>query len=171
MRWPKPPARSDVDQSATTNWRTPIARAQTPPARPQLEGIPKVADTVQGLFREALASAGLPPSTRLASVGVCSSGFLQPGPQEELKAALRERAPGLADSYLVENDGPGTLYTATGAAGGMVLIAGTGSMAQYMDGSGRTHNCGGWGHLFGDGSCAHAVSDALRVRVDPPPLY
>jgi N-acetylglucosamine kinase-like BadF-type ATPase len=51
----------------------------------------------------------------------------------------------------VDNDSPGSIYTAAGARGGMVLISGTGSMGQVIDAAGKPHNCGGWGHMFGDG--------------------
>ena len=46
----------------------------------------------------------------------------------------------------------------------MVIIAGTGSMGQVMDASGRTTNCGGWGHMFGDGEASDAWGERERER-------
>ena len=43
------------------------------------------------------------------------------------------------------------MFTAAGGAGGLVIICGTGTMAQLIDGEGKAYNCGGWGHMFGDG--------------------
>lgn len=84
--------------------------------------------------------------------GVCSSGFLQPGPQRELAEAMKATWPTLSGHYYVDNDCPGSVYTAAGDKGGMVIISGTGSMSQLIDPAGKAHNCGGWGHMFGDGT-------------------
>lgn len=83
--------------------------------------------------------------------GMCMSGFLQPSIQAELKAELTLQDPQLASYYYVDNDSPGCVYTAAGPAGGLVIISGTGSMGQLITGAGEVYNCGGWGHMFGDG--------------------
>jgi N-acetylglucosamine kinase len=72
--------------------------------------------------------------------------------------------PSLAKFYYVDNDSPGSIYTAAGPKGGMVLISGTGSMGQVINGkTGKATNCGGWGHLFGDeGSAYYIASNAVR---------
>ena len=80
------------------------------------------------------------------------SGFLEAGPQRALEALLRERHPWLAARYYIDNDSPGSIFTAAGGAGGCVIIAGTGSMGQLMEPGGRVVNCGGHGHMFGDGA-------------------
>lgn len=111
------------------------------------------------------------PSPPPHAQGVCSSGFLQPAVQEELKTALRARDGALATAYYVDNDSPGCVYTAAGGAGGMVIISGTGSMTMLIDRAGAAHNCGGWGHLFGDGAWFPGRvmgRDARRNRPAPP---
>jgi hypothetical protein len=55
----------------------------------------------------------------------------------------------------------GSVFTASGPRGGLVIICGTGSMAQLITPEGKTVNCGGWGHAFGDGA---------SKRVNPAPI-
>lgn len=74
--------------------------------------------------------------------------------------------PALAKSYYVDNDSPGSIYTAAGPKGGMVLISGTGSMGQVINGkTGKATNCGGWGHLFGDESSAYSIASGAVRRI------
>lgn len=69
---------------------------------------------------------------------------------------FRGADPHLAAHYYVNNDSPGSIFTASGDKGGVVIISGTGSMSEVIDAEGRSFTCGGWGHMFGDGasSCA-----------------
>jgi N-acetylglucosamine kinase len=125
-----------------------------------LIGIPAVAELIAELAKKALSAAGLPPPPPpegssppvFAALGACMSGFLEKGVQDNLEALFRKDYPWLASHYYIDNDSPGSIYTAAGDAGGCVLIAGTGSMGQFMAPSGSTVNCGGHGHMFGDGA-------------------
>ena len=141
-----------------------LARASGGGSNHYLVGLPAVCALLGQLAGEALAAAGLPPPPApgdaaaaaaaapvFAALGFCASGFLEPGPQRALEGLLRAAHPWLAASYYIDNDSPGSIYTAAGAAGGCVLIAGTGSMGQLMDASGAVVNCGGNGHMYGDG--------------------
>ena len=126
-----------------------------------LIGIPAVASLIAELSKSALVSAGLPvPSTDsppvFAALGACMSGALEKSVQATLVSHFRSNYPWLASHYYIDNDTPGSVYTAAGDAGGCVLIAGTGSMGQLIMPSGATVNCGGHGHMYGDGeSVAH----------------
>jgi N-acetylglucosamine kinase-like BadF-type ATPase len=122
-----------------------------------LVGLPAVAALLADLARAALQHAGisLPPAGAppvFAALGMCGSGFLEPAPQRALEALLRAEHPWLSSAYYIDNDSPGSIYTAAGAAGGCVIIAGTGSMAQLMGADGSVVNCGGNGHMYGDGA-------------------
>jgi N-acetylglucosamine kinase-like BadF-type ATPase len=122
-----------------------------------LVGLPAVCALLGELAAAALADAGLPRPTAatappvFTALGMCASGFLEAGPQRELEALLRAAHPWLAAAYYIDNDSPGSIYTAAGAAGGCVLIAGTGSMGQLLGADGAATNCGGNGHMYGDG--------------------
>jgi N-acetylglucosamine kinase-like BadF-type ATPase len=69
-----------------------------------------------------------------------------------------------ADRLEVVSDAEVALAGATGGAPGVVVIAGTGSMALARDAEGRTARAGGWGYLFGDeGGAFDIVRQALRA--------
>ncbi len=50
----------------------------------------------------------------------------------------------------VVHDSAAALMAATAGARGVIVIAGTGSVARGTDGSGKECRVGGWGHVFGD---------------------
>jgi glucosamine kinase len=88
-----------------------------------------------------LAAADLP----LPSLWVGLSGIDRPGAREELLSRLHP----LAGNIRLTNDAE-LIYGALDGGGGVVLIAGTGSIALGRDGAGVTTRAGGWGHLMGD---------------------
>lgn len=135
-----------------------IGRAAGSGSNHYLVGMPAVVELLASLAASALEAAGVarpaagaPPA--FASLGMCASGFLERGPQEALEASLRAAHPWLAAHYYIANDSEGSVFTAAGAAGGCVIIAGTGSMGQLITSDGRSVNCGGHGHAYGDGAC------------------
>lgn len=85
------------------------------------------------------------------------------GPED--KAALtRELVP--ADEYLITDDAHIALAGATAGGSGVVVIAGTGSIALGRNAGGRTARAGGWGYIFGDeGSAFDIVRQALRAAL------
>ncbi len=56
------------------------------------------------------------------------------------------------------NDGQVALAGATGGAPGVVVVAGTGSIAYGMDRPGRYLRCGGWGYIIDDEGSAYAIT-------------
>jgi glucosamine kinase len=105
------------------------------------------AQTVASLLREALAAAGLGESLPAVLYG----GFAGVGREEEARD-LRHELDRLriADEVVVVSDAAIALVDAFGDGPGIILIAGTGSIAfgRGMDGSHA--RCGGWGPAFGD---------------------
>ena len=115
------------------------------------------------LVKDALNKAGLDPSITLEALCLSLSGCEVTETIEELKGRIQELYPTLSKDYVVESDTVGTLATASGG-GGMVLIAGTGSNALLTNPDGTTGRCGGWGHMLGDEGAAYFV--AMRAGKD-----
>jgi len=61
---------------------------------------------------------------------------------------------------LVVHDSVNALMGATAGKPGLIVIAGTGSVARGMDGQGKEVRVGGWGHLFGDEGSAYWIGRA-----------
>jgi N-acetylglucosamine kinase len=78
------------------------------------------------------------------------SGFEQLEPRGQLLAFFRSQAHPVALHYRVMNDSEGSIFTAS-PTGGLVIIAGTGSIAQRITPEGASARCGGMGHMFSDG--------------------
>lgn len=99
------------------------------------------------LVKQAVAAAGhegvLP---RVVVAGV--SGVGRPNVQRALVAALEDLE--IADDIVVVGDGEIALYDAFGDGPGILLVAGTGSIAHGRSPSGVSARCGGWGPAVGD---------------------
>ena len=69
-----------------------------------------------------------------------------------------------AEHYLITHDAAIALAGATAGEPGMVVIAGTGSIAFGRNAAGKTARAGGWGYMFGDeGGAFDLVRQALRA--------
>lgn len=103
-----------------------------------------------------MSAAGLPEGT--AFEGACH-GLSGDWPEAHRVAA--KVVP--AETVTAASDTEVALEGAAGGEPGVVVVAGTGSMALARDLSGRTTRCGGWGYLFGDrGGAFDLVRQALR---------
>jgi glucosamine kinase len=111
------------------------------------------AELLVGLRREARDAAGLEGP----AAGLCAglAGVGNPTEREIVEAALaRER---VAERVLVISDGEAALHGALGGAAGVLLIAGTGSVAYGRGEDGRVLRCGGWGLFLGDEGSGYAI--------------
>jgi N-acetylglucosamine kinase-like BadF-type ATPase len=71
-----------------------------------------------------------------------------------------------SDIYRITHDAEIALAGATAGEPGVVVIAGTGSMAFGKNADGETARAGGWGYIFGDeGGAFDIVRQALRAVV------
>ena len=113
---------------------------------------------MQGLAA-AFKSAGLPPaplSDIALGLGVAGAGVAA------RHAAFLQADPGFALCVLC-NDGVTQLLGAHSGRAGIVVAAGTGSVAAARDEAGHTRQCGGWGYPVGDeGSGAWLGMQAMR---------
>lgn len=125
-------------------------------------GIPECANRIAQMVADAKQKANLSDDIRLRSLGLSLSGCEDEITNKRLEDEISTKQ--LADHYVICSDTLGSIATAT-AAGGMVLIAGTGSNAFLRNADGVTFNCGGWGHMLGDEGGAWWISHRMIKMV------
>jgi glucosamine kinase len=118
------------------------------------------AGIISDVVRRALAAAGK-LSGEVLVVGAAGAGR-QPE-QEELQQALRGEA--LADRVIVTTDIEVALAGAFGDGPGIVISAGTGSVAVGRDADGGLHRAGGYGWQMGDEGSGYAIGRAALGAV------
>jgi N-acetylglucosamine kinase-like BadF-type ATPase len=124
------------------------------------EGRAKFINAINASLRAACADAGLDAGA-IRFVSACLG--LSGGPAEK-QAILGEIL--ASDRILVTDDAPIALAGALAGEPGIVIIAGTGSIAFGRNAQGRTARAGGWGYLFGDeGGGFWIVREALRAAL------
>lgn len=92
----------------------------------------------------------------LAALGVASRGIWTRGERHALARRLRRFAP----RVIVISDVEAAYLAALGAVPGVLLLAGTGSIALGRDGRGRFTRAGGLGPLLGDDGSAFSIGRA-----------
>jgi N-acetylglucosamine kinase-like BadF-type ATPase len=123
------------------------------------EGRAKFVRALEGCVRDALDHAGIAAPIHEVHFEAACLG-LSGGPTNK-DALAREIVK--ATHYLITHDAAIALTGATGGTG-VVIIAGTGSIAFGRNVEGRTARAGGWGYAFGDeGSAFDLVRQALRA--------
>lgn len=111
------------------------------------------AHVLLAVIREAMVEAGWTQPAAALCAGLAGVGH--EAEREAVCAALAEA--GVAERVAVVSDGEIALEGALGEAPGILLIAGTGSVAYGRDERGRVERCGGWGMIVGDEGSAYAV--------------
>src|SRR5688500_9807460 len=105
------------------------------------------AHIISALLNQAMPSAGM-EGTRPRVVVAGVSGTGRPSVQRALRAALEDEE--ISEEVMVVGDGDVAMYDAFGEGAGVLVIAGTGSIAHGRGPSGATARCGGWGPAIGD---------------------
>lgn len=103
----------------------------------------------------ALQTAGLPPLHEAEFEAAC---FGMTG-ETVIKHQVLSRLI-MTPRLLVVHDSRNALMGATSGEPGLIVIAGTGSVARGMSSDGREFRAGGWGHLFGDEGSAYWIGRA-----------
>lgn len=156
----------DAGQSSTTaivagNDGTVLARGHAGPAdeigADSLST--RMRDALESALGDALAKAGLAADTMFESIVAGISGY--EGRVYGATPRLRARRTQLVHDAVIAHAG------ALGGKPGVVVIAGTGSVAYARFADGTTHVEGGWGYVFGDEGSAFwiarsAISAASR---------
>jgi glucosamine kinase len=114
------------------------------------------AGVLAGMVREALAEAG---ATQPAAALCAGLAGVDNSSEREAVLSLLHRA-GVAHRVLVCSDGEIALQGAIGSGPGLLLVAGTGSVAFGRSERGRVERCGGWGMLVGDEGSGYAIGRA-----------
>ncbi len=121
-------------------------------------------ESLQRSIREACAAAGIDPvEVNRACIGVAGAG------REEIATAVRKMVKEIISGEIeVVGDMAIALEAAFGAGPGVIVIAGTGSIAYGRNAHGETARAGGWGFAISDEGSAHwigraAVSNLLRA--------
>ena len=124
------------------------------------EGHAKFFSAVGGCLEEALQQAGLKAKeVRFAAACLGFSG----GPEDK-EAYSRELIQ--SAKFKITHDAEIALTGATAGKPGIIVIAGTGSMAFGRNANGQQARAGGWGYIFGDeGSGFDLTRRALRAAL------
>ena len=116
---------------------------------------------VEGVVRRLAREAGASLPADALVVGLAGAG--RAPLQEAVTATLREA--GLARRILVETDADIAFRDAFGAGPGILLVAGTGSVAWGRAEDGRRDRVGGWGPLLGDEGSGYTLGVEAMRRV------
>lgn len=135
------------------------------------EGLPGLVDprnpaasgfVIVTLLQQALHDAGVSAPVDTLCAGLAGVG----NEAERLAVADALSAGGIARRVHVVTDGEIALEGALGAEPGILLVAGTGSVAYGRAEDGRVERCGGWGWVMGDEGSAVAIArEALRAAL------
>jgi len=133
-----------------------IARGEAGPSNYQVVGIKRAKASILEAVNDALSSAGL----GLAKIKFKIACFGMAGldsPKDEKTITRFINGLGLAEESIVVHDSLIALYGVTLGKPGIILIAGTGSVAAGKNKDGTTARAGGWGHIIGDEGSAYDI--------------
>jgi N-acetylglucosamine kinase-like BadF-type ATPase len=137
-----------------------LAEARGGGANLQASGELEVEKVLHGVINQALVGAGAVPS----AICLGMAGVDRPRDADIVRGILL-RIGHRAQPYVV-NDALIALEAGVPAAEGVVVVAGTGSIAYGRDARGRAARAGGWGYVLGDeGSGYWLGRQALRAVV------
>jgi glucosamine kinase len=114
------------------------------------------ADLLVSLVREAALAAGFEGPALALCAGLAGVGNRT---EREIVERTLARS-GVAGHVAVRSDGETALIGALGGRPGLLLIAGTGSVAYGRAVDGRVERCGGWGMMLGDEGSGFAIARA-----------
>lgn len=124
-----------------------LGRGIAPPSNIHSVGRDAAASALRQAIDSALADARRPYEA-VDAICLCLAGVARPRDREVIQEIVREIYP--FPRVLIHNDALGALAAGTGRAEGVVVIAGTGTIAYGIDARGRTARAAGWGALLAD---------------------
>lgn len=136
-------------------------RGEAGRANPRSTSPAAAASAVRDAIAATLAAAGADRHD-LRAVGIGWSGLEAPGTEADARRLLGEAFPEEADVVL-DTDVYAAHVGAFAGGPGVLLVAGTGSIALAVDAAGRRSRVGGWGHRYGDeGSAVWITTEAVK---------
>ncbi|GBD32835.1 N-acetylmuramic acid/N-acetylglucosamine kinase [bacterium HR33] len=120
-----------------------------------------VAERIAGLLKQALGASG--PVASLEALVIGAAGAGREAERGALEEELRRRVESRA--VLVTTDAAVALQSAFPEGPGIVLSAGTGSIAIGRNREGTVYRVGGWGRQFGDEGSAYSLARAGLAAV------
>ena len=126
-------------------------------------GLEKAISHIRNAVHQACEQTGIEPS-QITAACIGLAGVSHPDHNRQMLSALKEALP--IKDILLETDARVALAGATGNEPGVVIIAGTGSIACGINARGRFARSGGWGPIMGDeGSGSYIGRRALEAVV------
>jgi len=123
------------------------------------EGREKLVAAISESVSAAVRAAGLGPEAEFAGACLGMSGGAED--KRDLIASIVK-----AGALEVTDDARIALLGATGGGPGIIVIAGTGSIARGQNRAGKRARAGGWGYIFGDeGGGFDLVRQSLRAAL------
>jgi len=143
-----------------------LSRVQAGPSNPIKVGTASAQQELARACRRALRQAHIHPSELDAVCAGLAGGDSSPL-QGRMLRWMRKAIP--ARAHLMTTDAAITLAAALGESEGLIVIAGTGSIAFGRNRQGRILRVGGWGSLFDDAGSGYdigrkAIAAALRAH-------
>ncbi len=141
-----------------------LARVVTGPANYQVVGIDKACQEIKLAIDEAKKKADI---KKIPLLGIGMAGVGRKKDRKRLKNKLSKLLE--VENFYLNDDGYIALLGATGGEKGIVVIAGTGSIAYALKKSGEKIRSGGWGPLIGDEGSGfwigiEAIKKAVRAE-------
>lgn len=127
-----------------------LARAEAGPSNYHTAGLESAAKTLRGLGRDLCERAGIKPGELSVFLAGLAGLDVEEDRAEMRKALLKEWEIREGVQLVLVNDLRVALAGAAGGGAGVVLNAGTGSIAMGTDGAGAVARANGWGYLLGD---------------------
>jgi N-acetylglucosamine kinase-like BadF-type ATPase len=136
-----------------------VAEARGGGANLQASGELEVEKVLHGIMDQALGDRDIRPDAICLGI----AGVDRPSDAAAVRGIMRRI--GFKSRVLVVNDALIALVAGAGDEPGVVIVAGTGSIAYGRDGSGRAARAGGWGYLLGDEGGGFWVGRAALAAV------
>jgi len=140
-----------------------LARGIAGPSNPMTGGVEA---SVEAIIKAVEAAASRCGVRRFGAACLGVAGVERPYGRDAIRRGFAAR--GLSERLLVVSDAAAALAGATGGEVGVVVVAGTGSIAYGVNAEGETARAGGWGWMVGDEGSGYdigrrAMAAALRA--------